>query len=61
MRIVNGQVFDLEQGFVSRDLCTDGALIAQTSGDSQELDASGCYVIPGLVDVLPRLRGGGFF
>ena len=51
MRIVNGQVFDLEQGFVSRDLCTDGALIAQTSGDSQELDASGCYVIPGLVDV----------
>ena len=51
MRIVNGQVFDLEQGFVSRDLCTDGALIAQTSGDGQELDASGCYVIPGLVDV----------
>ncbi len=51
MRIVNGQVFDLEQGFVSRDLCTDGALIARTSGDSQELDASGCYVIPGLVDV----------
>ena len=51
MRIVNGLVFDLEQGFVSRDLCTDGALIARTSGDSQELDASGCYVIPGLVDV----------
>ena len=51
MRITNGQVFDLEQGFVSRDVCTDGALISQTSGDGNVLDAAGCYVIPGLVDV----------
>ena len=51
MKILNGQVFDLNQGFVSRDLYTDGGLIAQASGDGQVLDASGCYVIPGLVDV----------
>ncbi len=51
MRITGGQVFDLEQGFVARDVCTDGALISEISGDDCVLDASGCYVIPGLVDV----------
>ena len=51
MRIIGGQVFDLEQGFVAREVCTDGALISAASGDDQILDASGCYVIPGLVDV----------
>jgi N-acetylglucosamine-6-phosphate deacetylase len=51
MRIANGQVFDLKEGFVSRDVCTDGTLISQTSGDGNVLDAAGCYVIPGLVDV----------
>ena len=51
MRITNGQVFDLEQGFVSRDVCTDGPLLSLTSGDGTVLDAAGCYVIPGLVDV----------
>lgn len=51
MRISGGQVFDLEQGFLSRDVYTDGPLLSQLSGDSDVLDASGCYVIPGLVDV----------
>lgn len=51
MRITGGQVFDLESGFTARDVCTDGTLIAETSGDDRVLDASGCYVIPGLVDV----------
>ena len=51
MRIANGQVFDLKEGFVSRDVCTDGTLISKTSGDGNVLDAAGCYVIPGLVDV----------
>ena len=51
MRITGGQVFDLEQGFIARDVCTDGALISQASGGGETLDASGCYVIPGLVDV----------
>ena len=51
MRITGGQVFDLERGFSLRDICTNGALIAEASGDDAVLDASGCYVIPGLVDV----------
>ena len=51
MRIINGQVFDLEQGFLSRDVLTDGGQIASASGDDRILDAAGCYVIPGLVDV----------
>ena len=51
MRISGGQVFDLEKGFVARDVCTNGTLIAEASSDEQILDASGCYVIPGLVDV----------
>ena len=51
MRITGGQVFDLEQGFVQRDVCTNGLLITEASGDDTVLDASRCYVIPGLVDV----------
>ena len=51
MRITGGRVFDPEQGFVRRDVCTDGALTSAASGDDRVLDASGCYVIPGLVDV----------
>lgn len=51
MQIINGQVFDLDQGFVSRKVCTDGPLLSHASGDTSTLDASGCYVIPGLVDV----------
>ena len=41
MRISGGQVFDLEQGFLSRDVYTDGPLLSQLSGDSDVLDASG--------------------
>ena len=52
MRIINGSVFDGE-GFVERDVHADGGLFvgeaACTEGDV--VDASGCYVIPGLVDL----------
>ncbi len=51
MQIINGQVFDLKEGFVSRDVYTDGAYIAGKSGDDAVIDAADCYVIPGLVDV----------
>ena len=50
MRIIGGKVFDLT-GFTEREVCTDGALLSAASGDGVTLDASGCYVIPGLVDV----------
>lgn len=51
MRITSGQVFDLEQGFVSRDVCFDGEKLEQSSADGKTYDASGCYVIPGLTDL----------
>ena len=51
MKITGGKVFDLEKGFVERDVCFDGALLTQDSRDGQTYDASGCYVIPGLTDV----------
>lgn len=51
MRISSGEVFDLERGFVKREVFTDGGRFAETSGDGAVLDASGCYVIPGLLDL----------
>lgn len=51
MIIKGGLVFDLEQGFVQRDLYTDGALISGASSDDVVIDAAECYVIPSLVDV----------
>ena len=51
MKIRGGQVFDLERGFVGRDLCFDGALISDACAGGGEYDASGCYVIPGLTDL----------
>ena len=44
-------MFDLKDGFVRRDVCFDGAVIAPDSGDGETYDAAGCYVIPGLTDV----------
>ena len=40
MRIIGGQVFDLEKGFVERDLCTEGMLISENSGDDIVIDAA---------------------
>ena len=51
MQVIGGHVFDLEKGFVERELHTDGALLSAASGDGKVLDAQGCYVLPGLVDV----------
>jgi len=51
MRVTGGLVFDLEKGFCERELCTDKTVISGKSTDENTIDASGCYVIPGLVDV----------
>lgn len=52
MKIINGSVFDLEKGFVSRNLYIKNTLITDfPSEDGTALDAEGCYVIPGLIDV----------
>ena len=60
MRIANGKVFD-GQCFRERDVVVEGQTFAsiEASGDeacgvggaADTLDASGCYVIPGLIDV----------
>ncbi len=51
MQVKNGFVFDLDAGFVKKDVCTDGATITAASHDGQVVDAENCYVIPGLVDI----------
>ena len=51
MRITGGQVFNLQEGFVRRDVCFDGRLLSNSSSDGKTYDATGCYVIPGLTDV----------
>lgn len=51
MRVTGGKVFDLNVGFEERELYTNGSVIASSDGDGEKVDASGCYVIPGLVDV----------
>ena len=51
MKITGGKVFDLDQGFVERDLCFDGPLLTLDSQDGQSYDGAGCYVIPGLTAV----------
>lgn len=49
MRITGAQVFDPEQGFVSRDLCVEhGTITGEAEGT---VSAQGCWVIPGLTDL----------
>ena len=43
MKILNGKVFENGK-FVEKKVATDG-------GDGKEIDAAGCYVIPGLIDI----------
>ncbi len=51
MRISGAKVFDVHDGFVRRDLCTEKDLISYGSSDGQRLEADGCYLIPGLTDL----------
>lgn len=57
MRIANGMVFD-GQCFRARDVVVEGERFARVEPasdgaalDVQDVDAQGCYVIPGLIDV----------
>ena len=42
MRITGGQVFDLKEGFVRRDVCFDGRLLSTSSADAKRYGASRC-------------------
>ena len=51
MRIKNGKVF-LEKSFVVTDIEFDKTITAIAAQDGPaDLDATGCYIIPGLVDI----------
>lgn len=53
MRIINGSVF-VGEGFVERDVfAADGCFVGEAARaeGGQTVDAAGCYVIPGLVDL----------
>ena len=51
MRIIGAKVYDVNEGFVQRDICTDGVNISATSGDDRVIDATGSYIVPGFTDV----------
>jgi N-acetylglucosamine-6-phosphate deacetylase len=51
MKIINAKVYTEDGTFKTQDVCTDGALIAEKSGDETVIDGSGCYLIPGLTDI----------
>ena len=51
MKILNAQIYQEDGKLREGIVCTDGGLISEQSGDTIELDASGCYLIPGLVDI----------
>ena len=51
MRLSGGLVFDEKLGFVPGELCTDGQLIAEKTGDDTVVNVSDCYLIPGLTDL----------
>ena len=50
MIIKNGKVFTEEGKFVEKSLCIDGDKISSTE-NGNVIDATGCYVIPGLTDI----------
>ncbi len=51
MKIVNGAVFWNNEGFVKQDVCMEGNRFAEAASDSDVFDASGCYVVPGLIEI----------
>ena len=60
MQIKNAAVFTLEQGFVEKDIyIRDGYFVEEETyvkefylkNEDEVLDGSGCYLIPGLIDV----------
>ncbi len=51
MVIKNGLVFQPDGSFAQQDVCITGERISEGCSDSEVIDAKGCYVIPGLIDV----------
>lgn len=64
LRIINGRVLDPSSGTdCIRDLCVRDGVICEADDNIQAdriIDAEGCYVMPGLVDMHVHLRDPGF-
>ena len=64
LRIINGRVIDPSSGTdCVKDLCIKDGRICEPQGqlpDGRTIDASGCYVMPGLVDLHVHLRDPGY-
>ncbi len=50
MKVINGAVYK-NGSFTEETVCTAGMYFADASDDGEVLDAGGCYVIPGLIDI----------
>lgn len=51
MKIIHGLVFHEEKGFVKETLYTEQGFFALSTSEDTIVDADGCYVIPGLIDI----------
>lgn len=51
MKIINGLVFRENQGFLRETLYIENGRFSDHTTDETVVDAEGCYVIPGLVDI----------
>lgn len=49
MKIRNGSIFGTDERMHKTDLCFENGVITETSSEG-EYDATGCYVLPGLID-----------
>ena len=61
MKIVGGKVFGSDHQMQDKQLCFEKGIITQTSAEGV-YDATGCYVLPGLIDThIHGARGIGFY
>ena len=52
MIIKGAKVYTEEGTFAEKEVCTEGEVFTETSGDGEKVvDGSGCYLIPGLTDI----------
>lgn len=51
MKVENAQVFELTGGFSKRDIFISGERFSAATTTGDTLDATGCYAIPGLIDI----------
>lgn len=51
MKIINASVYTEESRFVEKDIFIEGEFFANQTGDTDIMDARGCYAIPGLTDI----------